>query len=255
MSVMTDEQFTDWTEHGFVVVGGMLQEDDIQAVLSSVREHAKRIAPSIFTADDDQFHQGLINLRQDRAAFARLYDTLQSSGAMQGVLLSRRILQVAGALLGDRWETLSVSGMGIRLDPPRDSRNSLGWHQERSYYSQNEDGANGLVVWIPLQDVNETNGGVVVKTGSHREGFVKADSSGKADQTTSEQYHVPEHALARYPEQQVIARAGTGVFFNMNMMHASGQNKSKKIRMTLQARIHRAIATDFRPGRLTWIPS
>lgn len=248
-------QLANWADAGFVIVEDVLSKDDIAALAAAVREHAQAIAPSLAGTDEDGFHRGLIALRRDRPAFAQLYDTLQSNATMQGILLSPRLLQVAGALLGDPWQTLSASGMGLRLDPPRDTRNALGWHQERSYYEQNLDGANGLVVWIPLQDVDETNGGVLLKVGSHKGGFAASGSSGKPDQNTSEQYHVPEEHLARYPQMQVRARAGTGVFFNMNVMHASGPNDSDRVRMTLQVRIHRALASDFRPGRFVWVPS
>jgi len=255
MNALEETQRSDWSDRGFIIVEDLLSREDLHAIARAVREHAQLIAPSLSTGDEDSFHRGLIDLRRNRAAFARLYDTLQSNGTMQGILLSRRVLQIAGALLGDPWETLSASGMGLRLDPPRDTRNALGWHQERSYYLQNANGANGLVVWIPLQDVDETNGGVLLKIGSHKAGFVTTGSSGKADQNSSEQYHVPDEALARYPQIQVKARAGAGVFFSMNVMHASGPNDSARVRMTLQVRIHRALSPDFQPGRLTWTPS
>ena len=47
-----------------------------------------------------------------------------------------------------------MTDVGIRLDAPKDNRNALEWHQDSSYYRQNESGKNGVVVWSPLiQDI------------------------------------------------------------------------------------------------------
>ena len=51
-----------------------------------------------------------------------------------------------------------MTDIGIRLDPPNDDRNTLAWHQDSSYYRQNNSGKNGLVVWSPIIKLEKNMG-------------------------------------------------------------------------------------------------
>ena len=53
-----------------------------------------------------------------------------------------------------------MTDIGIRLDPPNDDRNTLAWHQDSSYYRQNNSGKNGLVVWSPIIKLEKKYGNI-----------------------------------------------------------------------------------------------
>ncbi len=260
--MLTEQQLGSWRDQGFVLVRGLLEPAVIDQILKGVLAQLRKYVPDFAGLDEarswrsDAFHARLIRLRAESPkSFGLLYDTMQTSALVQSSSLRPRIVAVAAAMLDDAPENLSATGMMLRMDAPNDRRNILNWHQERSYYGLNDEGANGVVAWLPLQDVDAEIGTISVCTGSHREQFDGVVSKGKIDGHSSEQYALPPGLLARYEPVSVAAKAGDGVFFNMNLFHASGLNSSARIRFTLGARFHRAAAADFHPGRLEFHPT
>ena len=48
------------------------------------------------------------------------------------------------------------------MEAPSDSRNLYDWHQDQSYYPQNEgNGEKGLVVWVPLLRLTSIQAGAL----------------------------------------------------------------------------------------------
>jgi hypothetical protein len=226
---------------------------------AAVAAHARKYRPSevAFTGtrpwESPAFDATLIRLRaEEPRTFGRIYDTLQTAAPIVAAALGERVADMAAAVLGDDVSSLAAGGVLFRMDVPGDTRNRLDWHQERSYYPQNEDGANGAVAWIALRDVDETGGTIMVCPGSHREGFIRVVRT-EGDAQVSQQFRVPDDALTRHPAAAVPVKAGDGVFFHMNLFHASGTNRSDRVRFTLGARFHRATAHDFRPGRFQYV--
>ena len=260
--MLTDEQLGSWRDQGFVRLTGLLEPAVIDQILKGVLAQLRKYVPDFAGLDEarswrsDAFHARLIRLRAESPkSFGLLYDTMQTSALVQSSSLRPRIVAVAAAMLDDAPENLSATGMMLRMDAPNDRRNILNWHQERAYYGLNDEGANGVVAWLPLQDVDAEIGTMSVCPGSHREQCAGVVSKGKIDGHSSEQYPLPPGLLAQYEQVSVAAKAGDGVFFNMNLFHASGLNSSARIRFTLGARFHRAAAADFQPGRLIFHPT
>ena len=260
---LTERQTRSWRNDGFLIVRELFPRQVRDQILGAIFAQFRKYAPQLaaFECDgppwlDSAFHGGMVQLRGTNSqAFGRLYDSLQTNVLVQAELKGPRVRSIASALLGDPPETLSTTGAMLRLDTPGDTRNVLDWHQERSYYPQNDDGLNGLFVWVPLQDVTLDTGTIFICPGSHREGFIKVVTSGKAEHITSEQNRVPRNRLDRYKAVPVLAAAGDALFSSMNLFHSSGPNTSDRIRFTLVVRYHRAIAEDFMPGRELFVPS
>ncbi len=162
---------------------------------------------------------------------------------------------MAGVLLGDSVAGFTSTGPMVRMDPPKDPRNSLDWHQEASYYKQNLVPAHSIVMWTPLHDVAVEHGPVVVCPGSHLPGLVEVPSTGKETYTASEQYRVPEERVREYEPFHVVARAGDVLFFHMCLFHRSGSNVSTRLRFVSGVRFHRMLTADFIPGRLIYKPN
>ena len=260
--MLTEQQLGSWRDQGFVLVRGLLEPAVIDQILKGVLAQLRKYVPDFAGLDEarswrsDAFHARLIRLRAESPkSFGLLYDTMQTRALVQSSSLRPRIVAVAAAMLDDAPENLSATGMMLRMDAPNDRRNILNWHQERAYYGLNDEGANGVVAWLPLQDVDAEIGTMSVCPGSHREQCAGVVSKGKIDGHSSEQYPLPPGLLAQYEQVSVAAKEGDGVFFNMNLFHASGLNSSARIRFTLGARFHRAAAADFHPGRLIFHPT
>ena len=244
---------------GYVLVPDVFGADQIESIGRAVQLQAAYLGgkglPAL-AADwrDQKFHTALISLREKNPSrVARIYDTLQTNSALRGALLTPKVCSLVAEALSVDWSGLSATGEMLRMDFPGDTRNSLGWHQERSYYSQNRDGRNGLVLWAPLEDVGPSTGGLGVCPGSHIKGWCPVDSSREEGQRTSEQFVVPETALSEFEPIFLDAPAGSLVLFNMHLFHRSGQTLPNRVRLSVAVRFHKTLSEDFVPGNLTYV--
>jgi ectoine hydroxylase-related dioxygenase (phytanoyl-CoA dioxygenase family) len=200
---------------------------------------------------EPRYHQALRNLRKSSPkSFSQIYDSMQANAALLSATLKPSILDIAGDILGVRDFELATTSPMLRMDPPFDQRNSLDWHQERSYYHQNDNGDHGLVMWLPIMDAFEEHGAMRVRPNSHRKGWVKPLYDPQTDQLSSQQYVVPQAVLDSYPAHQIEVTRGTAVFFSFHLFHQSGLNQSDLIRLTMARRFHIATKADFHPNKV-----
>lgn len=254
------EQAEFFAENGYLHVAGAFARDEIDRLKALVYRLYRKFAPDDGALDgldrpweEAAFDRKMIALRAARPdVFGALYDSAQSSAELFRLLASPAALAIAAGCLGERPEDLSCSGSGhmLRMDPPKDRRNVLDWHQDRSYFQQNVNGANGLVLTVPLQDTPAELGALEICPGSHKEGFVRAEIENKKDDITTQQRLVPADRIARYEKTIVGAKAGDAFVIEMNLFHRSGVNQSERIRYSAIGRYHRMMAEDFVPFRL-----
>jgi hypothetical protein len=245
-----------WGTEGFVRREDIISEHEIDRLFQVIWVHYLAVTgapPSELIdrpgRDFSTFHDAMIELRKrSPKAFGQIYDRIQTNSVVYSIALKPEITQMAADLLSEDPMCLSASGILLRMDPPQDTRNVLSWHQDQSYMPVNGNGLNGLVVWIPLQDVSERNGTIRVRVGSHKTGHIKV-SLVAPEAGRSEQYSIPEAAMENYIERAIDAKAGDAVVMPMNLVHASGQNTSDRIRFTLIVRFHRSLTPDFVPFR------
>ena len=95
---------------------------------------------------------------------------MQTIGLGYSILTKKKFLTFISSLLETKNNSLTFTDMSLRLDPPYDERNSLGWHQDSSYFRQNNFGKNGAVVWIPLSNLNLESGPLELLRFSNRLG-------------------------------------------------------------------------------------
>lgn len=104
------------------------------------------------------FHKELKSLRKNKKKFGEFFDSLQTIGLSYSLITNIKIINLISKLLNTQKNSLTFTDMSIRLDPPFDKRNSLGWHQDSSYFRQSTNGKNGLVLWVPIEKVTFKKG-------------------------------------------------------------------------------------------------
>lgn len=197
------------------------------------------------------FHECMQKLRTENPeAFGAMYDSATSSIALNNLFTDANLTKKIASLLDTKPESFSLSGLIQRMDPPNDSRNLYDWHQERSYYPQNRDGLNGIVVWIPLMDISLNSGALVVAKGSHKKGYVKS-SAKKDTELHSTQYKIPSEIVDKYESVMKAISAGDALLMYMTTMHKSSNNESDKFRFVAIGRYHNETTDDFIPFRNT----
>lgn len=256
-----------FTRDGYALLQGSVPQQAIRDLYQTVVLLIRRYDSSLTEAEfqrlmaapswtDAGFHRRLIGLRADQPKmFGMIYDVVQLSTAMHRMCVEPELLAAVGHAWGVDPRSLAVTGHMLRMDPPHDTRNSLDWHQDSSYYEQNLAGENGMVVWIPMHHVDALNGSLFVCPGSHHEGQVEAVLSDPSDASMSRQRRVPQEVVDRHPAIQVVAEAGDALVMNMDTVHRSGVNSSDSLRFIAGYRYHKVLEDDFLPGKMRFHPN
>tara|TARA_B100000029_G_scaffold513062_1_gene611453 strand:- start:2877 stop:3737 length:861 start_codon:yes stop_codon:yes gene_type:complete len=252
---MTDDLTNFYATNGYVIIKDFIPRKRINSLLENIcKLYCKYAEDKDFFYSQDKpwktelFHEKLIELRKTNPDdFGAIYDSLKTSLSLTQLVTDDSVIDNITKLLGIKTSDLSISEPMCRLDVPSDTRNTLDWHQERSFFPQNRDGMNGLVAWIPLTDITDEMGAIHVSPKSHLEGQLKLSSSQKPDATYTTQISVPQKFIEKYDDLVVPVNAGDAVFFNMLLFHRSGQNNSNKVRCAIQGRFHTSTSDDFIP--------
>lgn len=222
----------DFTSDGYLVVRDLLPRNH----LSDIQE-----AIHLLAGTDD-----LPSLREANPGhYGRVYDSLSVSAVVAQTITSP-VLAMAGELLSAWPEELGVTGQMVRMDPPRDTRNNLDWHQEYRYYEQTWP-ENSLVVWFPVND-HDGLGGIEVAKGSHKYGLFDAEYT----RTFSDQYAVDSDVVTKFETEVVDARPGDVVFFHMLLLHRTAENEGDQVKLSGGYRLHKMSGRDWRHGRLVY---
>jgi ectoine hydroxylase-related dioxygenase (phytanoyl-CoA dioxygenase family) len=248
-----------YQENGFIIVKNVVPREyihDLYHVIASVlHKHCPEL-PDFCKSEpwkDPHFHNAMQQFRSEKPLeFGYLFDTVQTSAALWRLGTEHKLCKIASELMNDTETGLSITDMLLRMDAPHDTRNKLEWHQDSSYFRQNDLGANGCVCSISLIDLTPEHGPLEILPGSHTVGRIDVTSSGKEDSVTSEQFHVPHNIVQQFPVEHAMLNAGDAIFFNFDLIHRSGFNSSNYFRFTAITRYHRMLTTDFKAGRLVY---
>ena len=247
-----------YKQNGYVCIKNLVDKKLIKDIFSSIIDIYNKYSSNKIKIKikndiykDINFHKKLINFRKiNKKKFGLIYDDLQITACSNYLARDPRLLKLASILLSEKKEkSLAVSGVMTRLDCPFDQRNKLDWHQEHRYYLQNDFGKNGLFMHIPLHDVDENSGSLKVKPKSHKEKLIKIKPIKRKSKSESLNYNYNSKTLDKYKVVSVEMKKGDLIFVNLDTLHASGINQSKKVRFSLISRVHRILSGDFNSYR------
>ena len=252
---MPEDIIESYTKNGFAIVKNIVPAQRINSLLENIfnlfckySTDCQELKNMEKPWNTELFHKKLIEFRQkDPESFGAIYDSLKTSLTLTQLITDNKVVDFVAKFLKIKPSDLSISEPMCRLDVPNDKRNTLDWHQERSFFPQNRNGLNGLVCWIPLTDITEEMGPMHISPRSHAEGQLKLSNRTKKNVSYTTQIPVPEEFVSKYEDLAVRANAGDAVFFNMLLFHRSGQNISNKVRLATQGRFHTSTADDFIP--------
>ena len=253
--LLSEDGVESYTKNGFAILKNIVPTQRINSVLENIfklfckySEDYQDLKNLEQPWNTELFHKKFIEFRKkDPESFGAIYDSLKTSLTLTQLVTDDKIVDYVAKFLKIEPSDLAISEPMCRLDVPNDKRNSVDWHQERSFLPQNRNGLNGLVCWIPLTDITEKMGPIHICPISHAEGQLKLSNDRKKDASYTTQIPVPEKLIKKYEDHVVSTNAGDAVFFNMLLFHRSGQNISNKIRFAIQGRFHTSTADDFIP--------
>ncbi len=118
--------------------------------------------------DDPELSKQMFEFRtRGKKQFGLMFDTIQTSVSLWDFGTNSKISSTVADLMSCKQTDLSLTDLLMRMDPPFDGRNKLKWHQDSSYFRQNDRGINGCVCSMAICDYSILNRGqlnILIKT-------------------------------------------------------------------------------------------
>ncbi len=212
---ISDEQLKDYQDNGYVLVNGMLDEEEVGLLSRAAHEDRALDAHSYGKADGEG---GTVRLSLWNHPGDTIYGTIARCES---------IVNSAEKLLGG--EVYHYHSKMIMKDARVGG--AWTWHQDYGYWYQN-----GVLfpllcsAFIAVDPATRENGCLQVIAGSHKLGRIDHTLTG--EQAGADRSRVDE-ILQRLPLVYVEMQPGDTLFFDCNLLHRSDQNHSDKPRWSM----------------------
>ena len=261
--MLTDEQCQAFHTEGFLVVEGVLDEDDLcplekeyETLLDqkchtlhagghldstfSELDFAQRFAKTVAAYPDcvDEFNISLplVNgaVEPDR------YDA-HFGPAVFWLQRNEKLLDIVESIVGPEIESSPVQQM--RIKPPQQNvgadnvaHSNVGlttWHQDTVAVLPEADKTDQLTVWVAVTDADHENGCLVSIPGSHLEGSHPHEAGEIAREPT-----VPASIINDRKGRPLPVKRGGVILFHKQNIHCSLPNRSDRLRWSVDIRYH-----------------
>ncbi len=203
--MITSAAVQHFRDQGYTVVRDLFTPLEVEAMLAELaRFQVEGLGRNVSTDPAAKVNYQIIPL----------YDKSNLFRAMPFV---PKVTACVSALIGDPFVRhldqifLKPPGLGVGTD----------WHQDNAYFGL-EDPTKGTAMWVAMHDANLENGTLHVIPNSHLQAF------GHSRDPDSD-HHIHIDAVEG-EEVPVEVQAGSAVFFNYGIAHATKQNRSQKER-------------------------
>lgn len=186
----------------------------------------------------DSFDSGYQELiAHDRRLGGEIYDAVKQIPAFIRLVCSERHDRLFRQLRETTLPGVAAAGYGIRIDNPNEEKYRADWHQD---YPGQFRSLDGLVFWSPLLRVEEEMGPVQFCIGSHKDGLLPIRTTDPDHPEKTGAYGLildkREERIARYPQIAPLTEPGDLVAIDYLTLHASGYNRGRRSRWTMQMR-------------------
>jgi phytanoyl-CoA hydroxylase len=240
---LSTNQVGEYDEQGYLVLPGLLSEQDLVPARGAMMDKVDQIAKALFDAgliadllDSEPFETRLAALfeslsGEDFVAFTGQSWRDRLPGYFE-LLSSAKVLDVVESLIGP--EIFANPVYNVRPKVPRVAAGEVPWHQDKSYWP----GATSnpvITVWIALVDATLENGclRIIPRTQSEEVGGFHFETySGTAYRELDEEHVGPLKNRAR----PLPVDAGSAIIFNDRFIHSSGPNVSAHVRWSVDLR-------------------
>ncbi len=261
MSGLTVEQLEQFDRDGYLVVEGVLGEEDLAAIEQEYREildrvtaglvSQGRIPPRRGTNFSERYIEAMHHIDDVYTLYQHLdiclpmvkeldhSHTMNTGSAVFDLLTNPRLLDIAESVIGP--EIYSNPVQHTRIKPPArylptavtDSNiAATEWHQDSGVIEPEADGTDMLTVWVAVTDSTVDNGCLVAERGSHRDDLTMHCPGTAASATT----YIPEVIIDRDRVVPLVVGAGGVVLLHKLTEHASLENHSDAIRWSFDLR-------------------
>ena len=217
---VSQAQIEAYQEQGFLVVEGLLNDEDVEAI----RSDAIKLCRGEYKSEN--LHP-VPNAESDTAPLSRylcIHQPHHVSPVMREYLAHPAVSRALSRLVAP--DVKCMQSM-LFIKPPRFPGQA--WHQDEVYIPTRDRSLTGA--WYALDDVTVENGCMWVLPGSHRNGYLYPQRlHGRPEEFDSAQ---ESYGFDDREEIPVACRAGAVVFFNGYLLHRSRKNRSDRFRRVL----------------------
>lgn len=234
---------TSWLEElrrdGFTVARGLLPPAAAPAALEGIRRTVADQLGSLGVVAPAGLHECLRELHAaDIERYKRTLGALWRRADISAIMRHETLFAFARSAFG--WGDVFLPGGDVALLMAEDLKIpggyfGLGAHQD---FPSVQGSLDGVVVWIPLTDVDENSFPLEVVPGSHRLGLVTDVEE------TRNGWQIPAASLDQSAFQPVKVQAGDVVFMSYFTVHRSGLN-GNRLRIALSTRFDNASEPTF----------
>ncbi len=236
------EQLAFYQQEGYLVLPGLLTQEDMQPARESMQEKVEVIARELL---ENGLITDLYAAEPFETRLARLFENLTDRDFLKfgrswrdrlpgyfQLMVNPKVLDVVESLLGP--EIYANPVYNTRPKVPKVAAGIIPWHQDKSYWV----GAKAspvITVWIPLVDATYANGCLHVLPGTHHRRVLShhSETYSGTGYTELDEKHV------KPLRDRVVAlpiQAGGAILFNDRLIHSSTPNTSDHIRWSVDLR-------------------
>ncbi len=171
----------------------------------------------------------------DRSKAGEVYRATRHFSSTQKLLVKENNLRLALHLMCTNHLNV-LPYVPLRIDMKGEEKYLFDWHQDFPYTQGSED---GIVIWAPLFDVLNNEGGIMFIPGSHKHGIVPVMVADKQNSQENGAHSVRIPDTSSIDAQQaytIDVLAGDVLVFSTLLLHKSLPLQQQKIRWTTQLR-------------------
>ena len=240
---LTTQQVEQYREDGFLIVRDLFRPEELQPVMDEISGLVDDLARDLHGAGkitdmhaDRGFFERLTCLERDFKGAAVLIHTRGHLGPrLANLWSSPKLLDIVEQFIGP-----DIAGhpvWNIRSKTPDTGLMTVPWHQDTAYLGDGAETTLQPTAWIPFLDANAINGGLQVLRGGHRPGRVaKHRLESSIGNKKSWYLYIDEADLP--PGDLVTCEMpfGSVLFLNQLIPHRSLENRSDKVRWSVDLR-------------------
>ena len=242
---LTEDQLQHYRDHGFVIVDGLLTRDDLRPAIAEIEAHVGALAEALFDAGHIPETFAGLGFFQRLAAIERAHNSAAVLFHVSG-LLGRGIASLWGSptLLAIVEQLIGPDIAGhpvcnVRSKTPRTELMTVPWHQDTAYLLPGVEGTHQPAAWVPFLDVTVETGCLQVKRGAHKAGVFTHRTERDVANAKSWYLYIPERELAGYETVTCEMALGSVLFINQLIPHRSLENRSDRVRWSVDLRWQR----------------
>ncbi len=200
----------------------------------------------------------LINLRKKNPKiFSDFYDEIGLNSSLKSIFHSKKFINLFAKILETKKEFVYVNGFMLRIDAPKDKRNSVDWHADSFFFEQTRPHFNSAVCQLPLTTFNIKNGSIEFVPYSHNINLNLKNPFGKLKFKRSSKLSTYSAVIPLSKKEKQIKKIlkssfGDASFIHLNLKHRSIKNSSDTMRVSLICRFHDT-SKNFNIGKEAYI--